>query len=634
MTNTPNPMFQKFDQALGVTTPTPTNGSKPVTSRADEIRNLAKASMPQEDTNMNKIGNTPIVGGVVGGVMKSTGNAVINAANDTEKTVKSNFQMANDYATNPDGTKSIPKAIGGSLLAGAKSVVDIGGGVVKGLTNSVADTIAQYIPQDVKDKFAGGVKDVSTKISTALSEPTDNTDLLHNQQFRDFIIHVTNTAKDNPETMATIGNGISMVLAPSMLEGGIGVVKKAGDVVSNIVEKTAPIVKGITNDVSGTISDTVGNVKGAIGTEISEAVKGKPEAKILATPESDVKKLSPSERKVWFDNQKTVIETNATKTSQEIKANLNKQVEQTSKTGDALEKELATASRDKVIELRPKIVKAMGEQSKVYRSLIDEEMAGKESIPVNTNDLKSAIDSQYGDNPSIANSIKERLGLNETPSNPLKKGELPSIQTQEPQTTLGEIYNKIKSLKQDISSGAVKGSKTFTSDDVMTDKAINTLTSFMKKSGVDFSEANKFWSKYAPIRDQLVNEAKPFIQTGTQTKTFASTLSRVARGTDVNNENFIKEVENLLGKPVNKENEAIVKKITTNQKQQIADKVSAQEKSIANEMAKDKSLSKLSSKEFEIERQAKLRSYVKKTIITVLGLEVANKLGITKMLGL
>lgn len=40
--NTPNPMFAKFDQILGKTTPTPVGGQSTVTSRADEIRALAR----------------------------------------------------------------------------------------------------------------------------------------------------------------------------------------------------------------------------------------------------------------------------------------------------------------------------------------------------------------------------------------------------------------------------------------------------------------------------------------------------------------------------------------------------------------------------------------------------------------
>ena len=235
------------------------------------------------------------------------------------------------------------------------------------------------------------------------------------------------------------------------------------------------------------------------------------------------------------------------------------------------------------------------------------------TVASSSRDLKASIDAQYGDNPAQANAIKDRLGLNEAPA-PLKKGELPTIQAGGQTRTIGDIWNQTKALKQDISAGANKGARVFTSDDKLTDDAISSLTSFLKKNGVDFSEANKFWSRYAPIRNQLVSEAKPFLQTGTQTKTFAGTLARVAKGTDVNNENFINQVEDLLGTPINNENKAIVAKLSENEKIALANKLDAQEKILDTQMAKDKALSKLSSQQFEVERQARIRGIFKKII--------------------
>lgn len=364
------------------------------------------------------------------------------------------------------------------------------------------------------------------------------------------------------------------------------------------------------------------------------SIKGSTEAKVLSTPESQVHKLSAPERKLWFDAKQNEITSKHEVLSTKIKENLKTQGEVISKSSEDLQKELATASRDKVIELRPKIIDAMGKQSRTYRKLVDEEMAGKESIPVRVNDLKGYVDSQFGDNPAVAQSIKDKLGLNDVPQKPLKKGEIPTIQTEEPSTTIGDIFNKTRELRQDISSGATKGNRTFTPEDVMTDKAINTLTSFLKTQGVDFSEANQFWARYAPIRDQLVSESKPFLQTGTKTKQFAQTLTRVAKETDINNENFINHVENLIGEPITKEGKAIVEKLNQNEKMGIASKVEAEKKLIEANLMKDKELAKLSSKEFEIEKNARFRGAIKKIIFTALGIGVAEKLGVTKMIGL
>lgn len=79
--STVNPMFAKFDQALGVTTPT---GSSPVSTRADEIRALGKAGAPSDNPLMETTKNyaaaiKPAVQDVTGG-----GN-IGGAASDFEK---------------------------------------------------------------------------------------------------------------------------------------------------------------------------------------------------------------------------------------------------------------------------------------------------------------------------------------------------------------------------------------------------------------------------------------------------------------------------------------------------------------------------------------------------------------------
>lgn len=423
---------------------------------------------------------------------------------------------------------------------------------------------------------------------------------------------------------ATIGGTFGAIGSGS---SAMGKNSNAGDVVKSTAigglegaaagAGTAGLVHGAIG-LPGFISDATQTAKNAAndtGDAVSNLVKGKPQAEILATPSDQVYKLNPSDRKAWFDNEQSKISSQSDTATQQAKDSLKTQGEATAQKAEDLKTQLATASRDKVIELRPKIVQAMGEQSKVYRSLVDEEMAGKEDTPVNIGDLKSFVETRFADNPGQLAAVKDRLGLAEVPET-VGKGQLPTIQSSEGTKTLGELYSQTKSLRQDISAGAAKGTKTFTADDKLTDDSIHTITDFMKTKGVDFSDANKFWSKYAPIRNQLVTEAKPFLQTGTQTKTFANTLMRVAKGTDVNNENFINQVEDLLGKPINDENKGIVQQMTENEKTALANKMAAEEKITNAEMAKDKALKNLSDKQFEVERQARLRTVLRR-ILTV-----------------
>ena len=348
-----------------------------------------------------------------------------------------------------------------------------------------------------------------------------------------------------------------------------------------------------------------------ITTKVGSMVKGKSLEKILSTAEEDVYKLSPAERKVYFDAQKQGVEEASKKASEKILQ------EQTTKMGsiqteaENLNKELQTASRDEVLRLRPKITESLGRQSQEYRKLVAEELSGKENLVVKTTELNTYIDSRFPENPDLAQQVKLRLGTAEKVA-PLS-GTEDALTKVKPETTIGKIFEQSKALKQEISAGARVGKKVYTADDKLTDDAISTLNSYLKENGVDLKNANQFWSKYAPIRDQLVSEAKPFIQSGTQTKTFASTLQRVAQGKDVNNENFIKESEKLVG-PIGENIKSVITKLNTNQKLKIATEIETQSRKLAVDMAKEESLKKLSQKAFETERQARLRDMIKNII--------------------
>lgn len=390
---------------------------------------------------------------------------------------------------------------------------------------------------------------------------------------------------------------------------------------------TGAVLGGATEGVLGGITRGITATKN-LATGATDATKnlinGKTLEQVLATPESDVYKLSAPERKAFFDNQHEQIKNAQTAADVKVKTDLAAKSQASQTEADQLARQLQVASRDKVIELRPQIRTAMAKQSATYRNLVDEAIAPYVKDGVDTNELKSFVESRFPDNPGAADAVKSKLGLTTETLN-AKPGELPTIQTGEPQNpnmTIGDIYNQTKNLKQDIGSGATKGTKTFTPDDKLTDDAISTLSDYLKSKGVDLSEANKFWSKYAPVRNQLVTEAKPFLQIPVQTKTFANTLIRVAKGADVNNENFISQVEGLVGQPITNENKAILAKLSANEKGALANEVAAQEKLLSNKAVANQSSNTVNNKEFETTRLANRRTILRRIFYTAGGIGI------------
>lgn len=392
-----------------------------------------------------------------------------------------------------------------------------------------------------------------------------------------------------------------------LLEYGASAVAiaSAKDLVPKIAEQTVGAVE-TAGKTAGSLSEKVKATQVAV----KEAMTPKTIERVLSTPESGVAKLNKAERDVWFKNQESQIASKSESINAKIQQELQTKSDAGIKQAEDLQKELNVTARDKVLDLRPKIIRSMGEQSKTYRSLVDEAMAGKENTIVDKGRLKDYVDSRFGEDPGRASQIKERLRLTEQVDPLSAKGPSASIRT--PKTTLGNLYEQAKSLRGTVSKSATK---VFSADDKMTDDAVHTLLSYMKENGVDLKEANDFWAKYAPVRDQLVSEAKPFLQVGIKTEKLASTLTKVAQGTDVNNEIFIKETEKLLGEPITKEVKEVISKLDKNKKAAIADKIRAAEQQIKNEMATEKNLAKLTTNRLNLEQQLRFNARIKKILL-------------------
>lgn len=539
---------------------------------------------------------TPSSFGDVGTAVKSTGTDIASGFKSAQTSMSDVAERA------LTGKQNWGETILQGLGVGAKLGNDIIGSGLKALVNL-------NVPQPVQDAIGGAVSSViqsSPILKAGLDAAKGGMD-----NFNEW-------AKTNPKDAATISALVNIPLFAAQFVG----IGEAGKVVKPLEEAVGTATEGIKTAVTGAKEAITGKVGG-----IAESLKGKTMEEILATPESQVAKLSPAERQVYFDNAKTQITQKSSDVEAQIKADLATKTQQAQTEAEALQRKVAVASRDETVALRPQIRTALANQSATYRQLVSEEIAQHADTPVSATELKQFVDSRFANNPGMADAVNGKLGLSgETVAPPLKLGELPTTQLGEPiahggkfnpsqaDTTIGKLYEQTKALKGEIGTAATKGTRVYTVDEKLTDDAISTLSDFMKSKGVDLKQANSFWAKYAPVRNQLVSEAKPFLQTGIQTKTFAGTLVRVAKGIDINNENFIKSVEDILGQPIGTQTKNAVAELTQNEKVQIANEIQADTKIMENKLLKETQLKNLSDKQFEIERQARGREIVIKVL--------------------
>jgi hypothetical protein len=292
---------------------------QPVASAQPDFSTLKPFTAPQPDKFLG--GNvTPLGEGIwnvakgiwngVKGVTDAVTNAGVNTVQNIGSDIKGNEQMATD-AVNQG--KIAP--VGAAVLGAAKSVTDIGGEVAKGAGDMLVRGISSLLPQDAKNDIKANWAQGLTDIKNAWNDTSNLTpdqkagfDKVH------AIVHtLSNVVQQNPETAKTVGNALSMVLAPSALEGGVSTLKKGADIIGQGIDLATPVVKGATqvvkdaagNIVSG-VSDAASSAKGLVTGQakndlqtIADTISPKLTAKEI--------KLAESQGRIVTGNQPTLL---------------------------------------------------------------------------------------------------------------------------------------------------------------------------------------------------------------------------------------------------------------------------------------------------------------------------------------
>lgn len=630
----------KFDEILkqnGVT-PKPAGGSdwfgQLSRNKTSSNQNTGTPATPRDVNNMSYLQRTMADAPVYGNAVKE---AITNTGKDYANAIPNFLAEAgkNDVST----SRNPVLAVGENALGATGSVLNTIFSPITNAVKSASDAFANSTTgeQVYKNPVVGKLLDFFGGTSGKLDE----------------------WIQAHPEAARNLNNAITV--GATAVSGG-----------ENGLDKPIGSVKGIIDTVkNGTnaVTDTIGDVKNkvtSIGTKTPD--------EILATKPADVHKLTSEQRQFYKDNQSKAlanetssniekIKSDALAREQELnkthaaieekaKANLHKETDTSLKQIQDLKKTVDTTAYNKTIELKPKAVQALGEQSKTYSKLIEEDLAPHKNTPITHGEISDAIDKTFPENPVVAESMKEKLGVNsKNPS--LKKGELPTIQSEEPTITAGEVYDKTKSLRQEVGGAGKKGSRVYTPDEINIDKTVNALSDVLKNKGVDLSRANNFWREWAPLRDNIVKKLKPFDTGGYETKTFSEILKNNAKG-DIHNQNFISDFEKVLGEPITTETKTAMQNLTEAQKQSLATKLDAemkiQDAKLAKEriseelkIEKEKALSgandeasikkaELKKQNLEIDQKAARKALIKKIITTSLGIGVATE-GTLKLSG-
>lgn len=297
---------------------------------------------------------------------------------------------------------------------------------------------------------------------------------------------------------------------------------------------------------------------------------------VLATPEARLPKLTKLQQGVYFRTRASQLRFQNQATLFQLKQERL-----------ALQKELGTASTERALELRQRIPEYMGRQSAQYRTLADQELAPMANEVVETKRLADYVQRRWGKDPEALTEVSARLNLGnealeKVVQSPLLDDLGRPIQQVVPGTVkLGDLYTKAKEFGQELPSAVRQSLRTYNRDEHFIDNTIDTLYGFLKEQGIDLSAGNQFWRTWAPVRDQLVRESRPYNLAGTQTATFSRRLYLQARGIDPDNKNYAETIaKGLFGDEATVDElvgpiKQLVSKLDSNQKSIVAQQLAA-----------------------------------------------------------
>lgn len=334
---------------------------------------------------------------------------------------------------------------------------------------------------------------------------------------------------------------------------------------------------------------------------------GKTLDQILATSPEDVQagKLSAADTKTWFDNQssKTDQSFNARKqalndkfdqANQARKTDLATSVSDSKAEQAELQKQMEGTAIQETKTTRPKILATFAKASKIFADLAEEAVdnsgLSRES-DIGAENIKAAFSNEFSEDPEIGTAQMKRIGLSSgedpmaailgnqsggsgevqemSPTNKLLRQLMGEGDNKE-SMTVGEVQQKIKDLRQTMSSGGRTGARTFSAAELTTSRTIAALSDALDKAGVDMSEANNFWKEWKPVQQEAMRTFDPFGAKGSSgLKSGASALMEKAGGNQFTND-FFSKLEGYMGSPIGDDTKAAFDKMSVADQQAVA----------------------------------------------------------------
>lgn len=302
---------------------------------------------------------------------------------------------------------------------------------------------------------------------------------------------------------------------------GLGAMQENKDL-AGVVTDTAK--GGALGAAIGFATAGLGAVVGKASKKIGNFISGAGEKSaddILATSPDNVSKLTAREQRYYYSEQSKALTTATQEATNAAKTAATKSLKETEEQIAEFGQKAGNLTRDKAISLKEPAQKLMKDASAEYTHLSGEAAEGSTALgnKIAHEDLSSSIDKAFNTektnnyNPELATALKKELGLVE--------GKGKSLTNQ-------EILDNARDIMAGVSKSSKQGGRVYSPAEYEAMQKYKFLMDTLSENGVDMSAANKFWKTWAPIRDRIVTEIKPFEEAGTKKMAIQTTLRNAA----------------------------------------------------------------------------------------------------------
>lgn len=320
---------------------------------------------------------------------------------------------------------------------------------------------------------------------------------------------------------------------------------------------TTESLRGIRNISRGAKAHLMGDSgifgrKGLLGGGRQELVAEQSiEKELLSRKFKDIEIKLASDRQVAID----AVRSKTAPALKNISKQENVRLIKANREMDALDQSLLETADKQVIKIRDSYKRVASSKSELYREIQDKAVNQAQNKMVPVEEVRTALTESLSHRSEDIGRVMDNL--------------LPGESTGG--IRISDIANEAKKYRTRIGVGKRSGRTMYTSGDDLADSISDGLNTVARNNGIlGFDEARAVWADWAPLRNDIWRDFKPFLRSDSQIAASTKKLVNLAKSPIPGDKRYVQKIEDILGVPLMPEQSAALEAMDTAQKAQAA----------------------------------------------------------------